>query len=88
MPQSALSGETGYNAMGVTMAATVICQITPEYFRKQDGKPSETLLSARYLVPQVQLLDYLIANCVEYDFEEALAEATDDTVMAHAISRY
>lgn len=33
MPQALLTGETGYNAMGIMMAATVICQITPEYFR-------------------------------------------------------
>lgn len=60
MPQALLTGETGYNAMGIMMAATVICQITPEYFRQPSGKPSDTLLSSRYLVPEVQLLDYLI----------------------------
>lgn len=60
MPQTLLTGETGYNAMGIMMAATVICQITPEYFRQPSGKPSAALLSSRYLVPEVQLLDYLI----------------------------
>ena len=60
------------------MAATMICHITPDYFRKENGEVSLTLLQQRYLVPQAQLIDYLIYDITESESDNALQSQASD----------
>ncbi|CAL6000329.1 Vacuolar_sorting protein [Hexamita inflata] len=61
LPAYKLSGETGYNAMGINLAITVISQLTNEYFRKA-GAVNENLFKTKYLIPEPQLLENYIGE--------------------------